>query len=126
MAGNLSDVIRKLEDQRSAIEKALSALRELDSPGFEAAAPARRGRPAKRKGGMTAEGRRKLSEALKARWAAKRSAAEAKPATTKATTKTAAKAARKGGLTAAGRKKLSEALKARWAAKRAGSATKKK
>jgi hypothetical protein len=142
MAGNLSEVIKKLEQQRTAIENALSALRELDSPGFEAAAaaPARRGRPPKRKGGMTAEGRRRLSEALRARWAAKRAGTAAKPsapAKSAPAAKSAPSAApktapapkaanRKGGITAAGRKKLSEALKARWAAKRAGSATKKK
>lgn len=120
MAGSLSEVIRKLEQQRAAIENALSALRELESPGTEAA-PARPGRPPRRKGGMTPEGRRRLSEALKARWAAKRSGSAAKPAAAKA-----AKAKKKGGITAAGRRKLSEALKARWAAKRAASATKKR
>ena len=119
MASGLSDVIRKLEEQKAAIEKALSALHDLDGSVAGASAPARRGRPAKRKGGMTAEGRRRLSEALKARWAAKKAAA-ARPA------KAAKPAKRKGGLTAAGRKKLSEALKARWAAKKAAAATKKK
>ncbi len=116
MASGLSDVIRKLEEQKAAIEKALAALNDLDGSAAGVAAPARRGRPPKRKGGMTAAGRRRLSEALKARWAAKKAAATAKPA----------KAKKKGGLTAAGRKKLSEALKARWAAKRAAAATKKK
>ena len=133
MAGNLSEVIKKLEQQRTAIENALSALRELDSPGFDAtaAAPARRGRPPKRKGGMTAEGRRRLSEALRARWAAKRAGTAAKPAAAAKSAPAAKSAAapkaakRKGGITAAGRKKLSEALKARWAAKRAGSAKRK-
>lgn len=118
MASGISDVIRKLEEQKAAIEKALSALHDLDGSTAGAAAPARRGRPPRRKGGMTAEGRRRLSESLKARWAAKRTGA-AKPAKA-ATTK------KRGGITAAGRKKLSEALKARWAAKRAAAATKKK
>jgi len=125
MAGNLSDVIKKLEQQRTAIENALSALRELDGPGFEpAAAPARRGRPPKRKGGMTPEGRKRLSEALRARWAAKRAGSAAKPAAAAKSAAAPKPAKRKGGITAAGRKKLSDALKARWAAKRA--ATRKK
>ncbi len=117
MANSLNDVIKKLEQQRIGIERALAALRDIEGPGLEnavpAAVPAARGRrKAKRKGGMTPEGRRRLSEALKARWAAKKVGSAAAPA----------KAKRKGGMTPAGRKRLSEALKARWAAKRAGSA----
>jgi len=120
MANSLNEVIKKLEQQRIGIERALAALREIEGPGLETiatpAASAPRGRrKAKRKGGMTPEGRRRLSEALKARWAAKK-AGSAVPATAPA------KAKRKGGMTPAGRKRLSEALKARWAAKRAGSA----
>jgi len=115
MAGSLNDVIKKLEQQRVAIERALSALREIEGPGSDSAASAPRGRRAKRKGGMTPEGRRRLSEAMKARWAAKRG----RPAPV-------SRSKRKGGITAAGRKRLSEALKARWAAKRAASAGTKK
>lgn len=120
MANSLNEVIKKLEQQRIGIERALAALRDIEGSGPDTAAPvavaARRGtRKAKRKGGMTPEGRRRLSEALKARWAAKR-AGSAVPAA-------AAKAKRKGsGMTPEGRKRLSEALKKRWAAKRAGSA----
>ena len=119
MANSLNEVIKKLEQQRIGIERALAALRDIEGSGPDIAAPAavaaRRGpRKAKRKGGMTPEGRRRLSEALKARWAAKR-AGSAVPAV-------AAKAKRKGGMTPEGRKRLSEALKKRWAAKRAGSA----
>jgi hypothetical protein len=114
MANSLSEVIKKLEQQRIGIERALAALRDIEGPGFETAAPAAvrsvgRPRKAKRKGGMTPEGRRRLSEALKARWAAKKAAAAAP----------AKKARRKGGMTPEGRKRLSEALKKRWAVKRA-------
>jgi hypothetical protein len=120
MANSLNDVIKKLEQQRIGIERALAALREIEGPGLEIAAPTAASAPggrrrAKRKGGMTPEGRKRLSEALKARWAAKKEGS-AIPATVPA------KAKRKGGMTAVGRKKLSEALKARWAAKRAASA----
>ena len=65
--------------------------------------------PAKKKGALTAAGRRKLSELMKARWAARRKAGG---------TKKAASSAKKGGLTAAGRKRLSQLMKARWAARR--------
>jgi len=135
MAGTLNEVIKKLEEQRAAIEKALAALRELESPDLAPAvsAPPRRGRPPKRKGGMTPAGRRRLSEALRARWAAKKAASVVKPAKVAQPAKAAppvkakAKAKTKtgGGITAAGRKKLSEALKARWAAKRAATTKKK-
>ena len=114
MANSLSEVIKKLEQQRMGIERALAALRDIEGPGFETPAPAAgrpvgRPRKAKRKGGMTPEGRKRLSEALKARWAAKKAGASAP----------AKKAKRKGGMTPEGRKRLSEALKKRWAVKRA-------
>lgn len=116
MANSLSDVIKRLEQQRVGIERALAALRDIEGPGLEAPAPAAvrsvgRPRKAARKGGMTPEGRKRLSEALKARWAAKKAAASAP----------ARKAKRKGGMTPEGRKRLSEALKKRWAVKRAAS-----
>jgi hypothetical protein len=115
MTNGLKEVIKGLEKQKTAIERALAALREVDGATAEsapaAAAPARRGRP-RRKGGMTPEGRKRLSEALKKRWAAKRAGSQVKPVA-----KTKAK--KKGGMTPEGRKRLSEALKKRWAAKRA-------
>jgi hypothetical protein len=113
MANSLNEVIRKLEQQRAGIERALAALREIEgtpatppSANEGASGGTRRGR---RKSRMTPEGRRRLSEALKARWAAKRAGTTAAPV----------KAKRKGGMTPEGRRRLSEALKKRWAAKRA-------
>lgn len=113
MTNGLNEVIEQLEQQKTAIDRALAALREVGG-GTSTAAPSV-GRPGKaaRKGGMTPEGRRRLSEALKKRWAAKRAGSTVKSAVK-------AKAKRKGGMTAEGRKRLSEALKKRWAAKRAG------
>ena len=64
--------------------------------------------PTRKKGALTAAGRRKLSELMKARWAARRKSGGTK----------AAPSAKKGGLTAAGRKRLSQLMKARWAARR--------
>jgi len=89
---DLTTIITQLEQQKSAIEKALSALREVAGVGVTGgAAPAkRRGRPKKsapavkkRASGMTAEGRRRVSEAQKARWAAKKAASASKPAVKK-------------------------------------------
>jgi hypothetical protein len=60
---------------------------------------------------LTAAGRRKLSEAMKARWAARRKAGGG-------ALKAKAPGKKKRGLTAAGRRKLSESMKARWAARR--------
>jgi|GEM_PF-2807215 len=119
MTEGLKDIIGKLEQQRTAIERALTALREIDGGGSEtedvAPAVASGGATrAKRKGGMTADGRRRLSESLKKRWAVKRAASGAAPA--------GRPAKRKGGMTPEGRQRLSEALRKRWAAKRAASA----
>jgi hypothetical protein len=118
MANSLNEVIKKLEQQRTGIERALAALREIEGtatvPAAAAPAPGRT-RKARRKGGMTPEGRRRLSEALKARWAAKKAGSSVSAAAP-------AKAKRKGGMTPEGRRRLSEALRKRWAAKRAASA----
>jgi hypothetical protein len=70
--------------------------------------------PAKKKGALSAAGRRKLSELMKARWAARRKSGGTKTAPSK----------NKGGLTAAGRRRLSQLMKARWAARRRAAARK--
>ena len=70
--------------------------------------------------GLTPAGRRKLSQAMKQRWANRKSGAGA--AKTSAST-AAAKPKKVAGISAAGRKKLSEAMKQRWAErKRKGAA----
>jgi hypothetical protein len=77
--------------------------------------------PTERRGrGLTPAGRRKLSEAMKQRWAKRKGAA----AVSKAKVSTATPKPKKtAGITAAGRKKLSDAMKKRWAErKRKGAA----
>ena len=64
--------------------------------------------PAKKKGELTPAGRKKLSQLMKSRWAARRKAAGTK----------IAPARKKSGPTPAGRKRLSQLMKARWAARR--------
>src|ERR1700744_5172143 len=119
MTDSLKDIIRKLEYQRTAIDKALTALHQIDGTDLDselavsaAAAPA--AARATRKGGMTPEGRRRLSEALRKRWAAKRAASGHVSA--------GRPAKRKGGMTPEGRRRWSGGLRKRWAAKRAASA----
>lgn len=78
---DIQNIISQLEQQRTAIERAIAALRDIDVP-----APAQRGRPG-RKPGKTAkrthisdEGRARLAEAMRKRWVAKRSGSVAKKA----------------------------------------------
>jgi hypothetical protein len=90
---DLDSIIEQLETQKAAIERALQALRGEQEPR-------RRGRPAgtttknpakkaPTRGGITEEGRAKLAEAMKKRWAAKqtRKRAAEKGATKKAAAK---------------------------------------
>jgi hypothetical protein len=128
MADVLKDVIAQLERQEQAIDKALAALRglaEAGNDGSRAAEPVttKRGRPAKRKGGMSPEGKRRLIAALKKRWAAKKAAQS--PAQTPVPV-TEPSQRTKPRFTAAARQRLAEAMKRRWAAKRTAAQAKKK
>jgi hypothetical protein len=81
LSEEFKNIIAQLEKQKAAIERALAALRAAEGPAEPvstqaAAKPA--SAPAKRKGRLTPEGRRRLAEAMKRRWAAKRTAAQAK------------------------------------------------
>jgi hypothetical protein len=81
MAGGLNDIIARLEEQKSAIERALSALKEIertDVQSSEETPPAPRKLRTKRKGGISTEGRKRLAEVMKRRWAVKRTAVQAK------------------------------------------------
>jgi hypothetical protein len=79
MADGIKEIIDSLERQKSAIENALSALRGIQESGQSVAPASPRGRAAaKRKGGMTPDGRRRLAEAMKRRWAVKRAGSQVK------------------------------------------------
>jgi hypothetical protein len=67
-------IISKLEQQRDAIERALSALRQVESTPTTAVPTKKRGRPPGRRGRMSAEGRARIAEATRKRWADKRAA----------------------------------------------------
>ncbi len=81
MAGGLNDIIARLEEQKSAIERALSALRQIEGTSVQSGKeipPAPRKVRAKRTHGITPEGRERLADAMKRRWAVKRTAVQAK------------------------------------------------
>jgi hypothetical protein len=87
----IQEVISKLEAQRSAIERALAALHDVDGTGESpsrrrpgrpkaavAAEPSQPAQEARKRGRVTPEGRKRLAEAMKRRWAVKRAASAAK------------------------------------------------
>ena len=91
---SIEDVISQLEQQRTAIDKALEALRSVGGVSSSAVvhngnrrseaqkarwAAVRAGAPAtKKRRGLTPEGRERLAENMRKRWAAKRTAAQEK------------------------------------------------
>jgi hypothetical protein len=103
---DIAGVVAALKEQRTRIDQAIAALEGLNSA-------ARRGRPPKavstasrQRRGMSAAARKRISEAMKQRWAKWKG----KSAPKKAKTRPA--------MSAAARKKLSALMKARWAAKK--------
>lgn len=107
---HIGDVVKQLEAQKAAIDKALAALREVDGNGEPSSSESVGSEPAP----VAANASDRRSAGQKARWVAKRAAEAAAPAT------------RKGGMTPDGRKRLAEAMKRRWAVKRAAAQAKKK
>jgi hypothetical protein len=79
----IANVIAQLEEQNAAIERALEALQDFAGTGSITPAKSTGKAGPARKGAMTSEGRRRLALAMERRWAAKRTGAQAKKATTK-------------------------------------------
>jgi len=108
---SLEGVIDQLHAERGRLDEAIAAL--------EGSSPRRRGRPPKsnvRTGRrvMGAAARKRISAAMKARWAARKKGSSAtKPAKAKSK-----KAAKRPQMSSAARKKLSALMKARWAARK--------
>jgi hypothetical protein len=82
-----TEIIARLEKQKDAIDKALAALRGTDEaapaplePVVPAKRPYKRRAAKKKSGGISAEGRKRLADAMKKRWAAKRSGPAVKKA----------------------------------------------
>jgi hypothetical protein len=104
---DVENIISKLEKQRSAIDRAISALREIT--GSPATGPDVAENKTKKRH-LSPEGRKRIIEATKRRWAAKRAAqAAAVPSRSHG-----------GKLSNEGRKKLAMAMKKRWATAKKG------
>jgi hypothetical protein len=104
LTDGLANIIAQLERQKTAIEKALTVLREVE--GIEAPTAAESPRTRRPVKNRRSEGQRK-------RWAAKKVSVSAPVVAA------SEKAAPNRRLTPAGRKSLAESMKRRWAAKRA-------
>jgi hypothetical protein len=82
LLGNFKDIIKRLEQQKAAIDKAIAALREFDESDIAESERPKSKRLAKavKKGAkkrvMSEEGRKRIAEASRKRWAAVRKAAK--------------------------------------------------
>ena len=113
---DIQSIVAQLRQEASRIEHAIAALTGLGSQ------PARRGRPPKRsqakpvsgkkRGRLSAAARKRISVAMKLRWAKQKRKAVPKKGAAASQKTTGRKP-----MSAAMRKKLSALMKARWAAK---------
>jgi hypothetical protein len=76
---NIADIVAELKAERSRLDAAIGALEGLSSNGSTSSTPhhAAAARPEKHKG-LTAAGRKRLSELMKKRWAERRKKASRK------------------------------------------------
>ena len=112
---DLDRIISELESERDRIGRAIALLENGSKNGTrKAAVPMKTATSNRRSGGLTPAGRKRLSEAMKKRWA-ERSVSTGTSRKTAAPVRTATQEKKRGGLTAAGRKRLSQAMKKRWA-----------
>ena len=113
---NVENAISQLEKQRSAIDRALSALREVTGSAATRADGNRIPQSKRKKRHLSPEGRKRIIEAIRRRWAAHRSGKAGAPKKAAASSRP-----RRGKLSEEGRKRLALAMKKRWAAaKKAG------
>jgi len=108
---DIQTIVSDLRAERNRIDQAISALEGLTSP------VPRRGRPPKaattggKRRRMSPAARKRISEAMKQRWAKHKGKSAPKKAVP-------AKPKARPTMSAAARKKLSDLMKARWAAKK--------
>ena len=72
---DLERIVAELKRERERLGRAISALEGTDSPAATSKAKAAASAPTangRRRGRLTAEGRKRLSEAMKKRWAERR------------------------------------------------------
>jgi hypothetical protein len=109
---DLDKILSELRSERDRIGKAISALMESIGATSSSNGSPVRGRPREHGKGMTAAGRKRLSEAMKARWAARKSKSSS------TSSATAPSRRRRRDMSEAGRKRIAEAMRKRWAEKR--------
>jgi hypothetical protein len=123
----ISDILASIDHEITQLQQARALLSGGTAPAVKkagrpkkvaaAVAPAT-AKPAKKKRKLSPEGRKRIVEALKRRWAATKKAGVAVvPAA-----KTPAKKAKKRHISPETRKRIAEAAKQRWVAKRAAAA----
>ena len=101
--------LKGLEAERAKIDDEIAEIKSQLNHGPATAKIASTGSSTPKRKTMSAAARRKISEAMKRRYAAmNKTASEASPI------------GKTGGLTAAGRKRLSDLMKKRWAERRKG------
>jgi hypothetical protein len=78
MLGNFKDAIARLEQQKATIDKAIATLREFDEGGATDKAKPTKGAATTtgKKRVMSEEGRKRIAEASRKRWAAIKKAAK--------------------------------------------------
>jgi hypothetical protein len=89
----------------------------------EAMIPAAQKPAKKRKRKLSPEGRKRIAEAVKKRWAAQKAAPKKSAAKAKKAVAAAKPAKKKRNLSPEGRKRIAEAVKKRWEAQKAASAS---
>jgi hypothetical protein len=115
---DLARIIAELKNEQDRIERAINALLEGTGLVGRTGQSAPKAVAAKRRGGITPAGRRRIAAAMRARWAERKAKSAPTSHQRKAVAKTTVPKRRAGGLTAAGRKRLSEMMKRRWAERR--------
>jgi len=107
---DLQNLVNELRSERTRIDRAINALE-----GIGLGRRPRRGRPPKASHGrnMSAAARKRISAAMKRRWATWKG--KSSPKNVKAAPK---KPGRRVPMSAAAKKRLSELMKARWAARK--------
>ena len=106
---NVQQIVAELRKERDRIDRAIASLEEGHSNSQRAkVAP----KSVRSKSGITSAGRKRLSEAMKRRWAERRARSA------RATTSTVKPTKKRGGMSAAARKRLSQMMKKRWAERR--------
>ena len=120
---DVENFISQLERQRSAIDRAISALRAMADPikGGVTTATANTGQPAGGKRRISPKARARMAEGARERWAAKKKESTQKPSPTERSAEGSSpeNTPRKRRLSPEGRRAIIEATKKRWAAKRA-------